>query len=238
MQRVFSGAQPTGTLHIGNYLGAVNNWVKLQDNYECIYSIVDLHSITVNYTSDQLIPQILKNLATYIACGIDPNKSIIFQQSSVPHHSELFWLLSCLTPIGNLNRMTQFKEKSGENKQKSSLGLYCYPVLQAADIMLYKANTVPIGEDQVQHLELTNDIIKFFNNRFNSKFFSPVKTIIGDNKRIMSLRDGTVKMSKSDSSEYSRINLTDTDDEINNKIKKSATDSYTTLCDELDKDLM
>mgnify|MGYP000846950367 CR=1 FL=1 len=231
MKNVVSGIQPTGQIHIGNYLGSLKNWVKLQDDYKCFFTIVDLHAITANHeTKEKFRKDILLTAATYLACGIDPKKSCIFQQSDVPSHAELFWLLSCLASMGKLNRMTQFKDKSGKDKQKASLGLYAYPILMAADILIYKADMVPVGEDQIQHLELTNDIATSFNLKYNVDYFKQVTPLITDNtKRIMSLRDGTNKMSKSDPSEMTRICLTDSDDEISLKLKRAKTDSEESL---------
>ncbi|MEM7617435.1 MAG: tryptophan--tRNA ligase [Pseudomonadota bacterium] len=224
--KVFSGVQPTGNLHLGNYLGAIKNWVTLQNDHNCIFSIVDLHSITVKHNPDQLQSNIYNIVAAYIACGIDIKKSIIFAQSSIASHCELAWIFNCITPLGWLNRMTQFKEKAGKNKQNASLGLYSYPILMAADILLYKADYVPVGDDQKQHLELTRDIAQAFNNYYNIDYFQlPEPLIEKHSTRIMSLRDGKNKMSKSDSSDYTRINLSDDADLIANKIKKAKTDA-------------
>ena len=226
MSRLFSGVQPTGQLHLGNYLGAIRNWIGLQDQYQCVYCIVDLHAITVPQDPEQLRQATRFAAATYIAAGIDPEKSIIFNQSQVSGHYELMWLLSCMTPLGWLNRMTQFKEKAGKKKESASLGLYGYPVLMAADIMGYHATHVPVGEDQKQHLELVRDIASNFNSRFDIDFFPvPEPLIMTVAARIMSLRDGCKKMSKSDISEFSRINLADTADDIVQKFKKAKTDS-------------
>ncbi len=223
---VFSGVQPTGNLHLGNYLGAIKNWVQLQKKKPCIFCIVDLHAITVAENRKQLEGNTKEVLAAYIAAGIDPKKSIIFSQSSVAAHSELAWILSCHTPIGWLNRMTQFKDKAGKNKEKAPLGLYSYPVLMAADILLYKSTHVPVGEDQKQHLELSRDIAQGFNRFYNDDFFPiPEPIITGNATRVMSLKDGKKKMSKSDPSEFSRINLTDKSDVIIKKILKAKTDS-------------
>ncbi len=223
---VFSGVQPTGNLHLGNYLGAIKNWVQLQKKKPCIFCIVDLHAITVAENRNKLEENTIEVLAAYIASGIDPNKSIIFSQSSVAAHSELAWILSCHTPIGWLNRMTQFKDKAGKNKEKAPLGLYSYPVLMAADILLYKSTHVPVGEDQKQHLELSRDIAQAFNRFYNNDFFPiPEPIITGNATRVMSLKDGEKKMSKSDPSEFSRINLTDKPDVIFKKILKAKTDS-------------
>ena len=223
---VFSGVQPTGNLHLGNYLGAIKNWVNLQKEKSCIFCIVDLHAITVVENRSKLRENTLEVAAAYISSGIDPKKSKIFIQSNVSGHSELAWILSCHTPIGWLNRMTQFKDKAGKNRENVSVGLYTYPVLMASDIMIYKATHVPVGEDQKQHLELTRDIVLKFNNDFKTNLFPMPEPIIMEKAaRIMSLRDGQKKMSKSDISEYSRIMLTDSDDEISKKIKKAKTDA-------------
>jgi|TARA_Y100000389_G_scaffold23878_1_gene20576 tryptophanyl-tRNA synthetase len=224
---VFSGVQPTGNLHLGNYLGALKNFSSLQKEMECIYCVVDLHAITVFQKPNELLENVLKTVASFIAAGIDTNKSIIFNQSSVSGHSELAWILNCVSRIGWLNRMTQFKDKAGSDKEKASVGLYIYPNLMAADILLYKATHVPVGADQKQHLELSRDIAQKFNNDFKCKNFFPLpEPLIPKNiSRVMSLRDGTKKMSKSEESDYSRINLSDSADEINKKIKKAKSDS-------------
>ncbi|MCH2038006.1 MAG: tryptophan--tRNA ligase [Rickettsiales bacterium] len=225
MTRVLSGVQPTGKLHLGNYLGAIRNWVDIQNTHESLFCIVDLHAITVAYDPKELRQSIRDVAAAYLACGIDPKKSSIFNQSSVSGHAELAWMLGCLTPLGWLNRMTQFKEKAGKRRENASLGLYGYPVLMAADILLYKATHVPVGEDQKQHLELTRDIAGVYNNTFKEGFFElPEPLILGEATRVMSLRDGSKKMSKSDDSDYSRINLTDDADEIYKKFKKAKSD--------------
>ena len=227
-KKIFSGVQPTGNLHLGNYLGAIKNFVDLQKDKEneCIFCVVDLHAITVKQDPKELKKNIRETAATFIASGIDPTQSIIFNQSMVPAHSEAAWILSCVSRIGWLNRMTQFKEKAGKDKEKASIGLYSYPVLMAADILLYDATHVPVGDDQKQHLELCRDIAKKFNNDFNAPDFlkAPEPLIQKQFSRIMSLKDGTKKMSKSDSSELSRINLTDNKEEILSKIKKAKTD--------------
>jgi tryptophanyl-tRNA synthetase len=225
--RILSGVQPTGNLHLGNYLGAIKNFVKLQKDYECYFMLADLHSITVFQDPKQLRENIIETAAGFLACGLDPKKNVIFCQSSVTGHSELAWIFNCVARIGWLNRMTQFKEKAGSNKEKASVGLYSYPTLMAADILLYKATHVPVGEDQKQHLELCRDIAMKFNNDFNCKdFFTLPKPIITKEvARIMSLKDGNKKMSKSDESEASRINLTDSADDIVQKIKKAKTDN-------------
>ena len=223
---VFSGVQPTGNLHLGNYLGAIKNWVNLQKEKPCIFCIVDLHAITVAENRSMLKENTLEVAAAYISSGIDPKKSKIFIQSNVPGHTELAWILSCHTPIGWLNRMTQFKDKAGKNKEKAPLGLYSYPVLMAADILLYKSEYVPVGEDQKQHLELSRDIAQSFNRFYDNDFFPiPEPLIIGSATRVMSLKDGTKKMSKSDPSDYSRINMKDDTDDIRRKIQKAKTDS-------------
>ena len=228
-KRIFSGIQPTGNLHLGNYLGAIKNWVKLQEDFSSIFSIVDLHAITVPQEPLQLRASIHEVTAAIIASGIDINKSILFNQSSVKEHAELAWIFNCVCRIGWLNRMTQFKEKAGKNRENATVGLYSYPVLMAADILLYKATHVPVGDDQKQHIELARDIASSFNNMFTldneNNFFSlPEPQIFGPATRVMSLRDGTKKMSKSDPSDASRINLTDTKEEISSKIKKAKTD--------------
>ena len=225
-ERVFSGAQPTGNMHLGNYLGAFRNWVRLQDSFECIYCVVDLHAITAFQDPKELVDQTREAAAAFLAAGIDPKESILFNQSQVPQHSELAWIFSCVARMGWLNRMTQFKDKAGKNREKASVGLYAYPTLMAADILLYKASRVPVGEDQKQHLELTQDIARKFNNDFGVDYFPDVKPVItGAATRVMSLRDGTKKMSKSDPSDFSRINLTDDREAIAQKIKKAKTDS-------------
>ncbi len=228
-KKIFSGVQPTGNLHLGNYLGAIKNFVKLnnEDQNECIFCIVDLHAITVSQDPKKLKNNIYETAATFIASGIDPKKSIIFNQSSVSAHSETAWILSCVARMGWLNRMTQFKEKAGKDKEKASIGLYSYPVLMAADILLYDTTHVPVGDDQKQHLELCRDIAQKFNNDFNvDEFFKIPEPLIKKKfSRIMSLRDGTKKMSKSELSDLSRINLTDDKDQIINKIKKAKTDT-------------
>ena len=224
---VFSGVQPTGNLHLGNYLGALKNFVSLQKKMECIYCVVDLHAITVFQNPSELNNNVLETTASFLATGLNPEKSIIFNQSSVSGHSELAWILNCVSRIGWLNRMTQFKDKAGSDKEKASVGLYIYPNLMAADILLYKATHVPVGADQKQHLELCRDIAQKFNNDFNCEDFFPLPEPLISKKisRVMSLRDGNKKMSKSEESDYSRINLRDTADEINKKIKKAKSDS-------------
>jgi|TARA_B110000211_G_C13961296_1_gene500701 tryptophanyl-tRNA synthetase len=224
---VFSGVQPTGNLHLGNYLGALKNFVLLQKETQCIYCVVDLHAITVFQEPSILSENVLETTAGFLAAGLDSNKSIIFNQSSVSGHAELAWILNCVSRIGWLNRMTQFKDKAGSDKEKASVGLYIYPNLMAADILLYKATHVPVGADQKQHLELSRDIAQKFNNDFKCENFFPLPDpLISKNiARVMSLRDGTKKMSKSEESDYSRINLKDSADEINKKIKKAKSDS-------------
>jgi tryptophanyl-tRNA synthetase len=225
-KRVLSGVQPSGSLHLGNYLGALKKFVAMQDQMPCLFCVVDLHAITVWQEPDKLIAQTREIAAAYLAAGIDPKKATIFVQSAVTAHAELAWILQCVARLGWLDRMTQFKEKSGKHKERSSVGLYTYPVLQAADILVYKATHVPVGEDQRQHLELTRDIAQKFNNDFNAPGFFPLTEgmIEGPGARVMSLRDGTAKMSKSDPSDYSRISLTDSADEIAQKVKKAKTD--------------
>ena len=227
MNRIFSGVQPSGNLHLGNYLGAIRNWVLLQRQFECIYCIVDLHALTVPQDPKLLAAQTREVTAAYIASGIDPEHCTVFNQSTVSGHSELTWLFSCITPLGWLNRMTQFKEKAGKQRDDAGLGLYAYPVLMAADILLYKATHVPVGEDQKQHLELSRDIAGAFNRRYGVEYFPlPEPQIFGAATRVMSLRDGSKKMSKSDESDYSRINLTDDADAVKLKIQKARTDPH------------
>ena len=224
---VFSGVQPTGNLHLGNYLGALKNFVALQKQTECIYCVVDLHAITVFQDPKELKNNILETTAGFLATGLDNKKSIIFNQSSVSGHAELAWIFNCVARVGWLNRMTQFKDKAGKDKEKASVGLYIYPNLMAADILLYKATHVPVGADQKQHLELCRDIAQKFNNDFKKTIFPVPEPLIQKNiSRVMSLRDGTKKMSKSDESDYSRINLKDSADEIIKKIKKAKSDSF------------
>ena len=226
-KRVFSGVQPTGNLHLGNYLGAIKNFVALQSKFECVYCIVDLHAITNRQNPKELKSNTLEIIASFVASGLDPEKNIIFNQASVAAHSELAWIFNCVARIGWMNRMTQFKEKAGANKENANVGLLVYPNLMAADILLYKATHVPVGEDQKQHLELTRDIAKKFNNDFNCENYFPIvePLIPKEISRVMSLRDGKKKMSKSEESDYSRINLKDDKDLINQKIKKSKTDT-------------
>ena len=225
MRRIFSGIQPTGNLHLGNYLGAIQNWVKLQDEFECIYCVVDLHAITVPQDPKELTQSTREVAASVLAAGINPTTSILFNQSQVPQHAELAWIFNCVARLGWLNRMTQFKEKAGKNRENATVGLYAYPTLMAADILAYKATHVPVGDDQKQHLELTRDIAQAFNAMFGEEFFPlPEPQILGKATRVMSLRDGNAKMSKSDPSEYSRITMRDDADTIMTKIKKAKTD--------------
>ena len=226
-KRVFSGVQPTGNLHLGNYLGAIKNFVDLQNNFECVYCIVDLHAITNRQDPKKLKSNTLETVATFLASGINSEKNIIFNQASVSAHSELAWIFNCVARIGWMNRMTQFKEKAGLNKENASVGLLVYPNLMAADILIYKATHVPVGEDQKQHLELTRDIAKKFNNDFKcGEYFPIVEPLIPKEvSRVMSLRDGKKKMSKSEDSDQSRINLKDDKDLIEQKIKKAKTDN-------------
>ncbi len=226
MDRIFSGVQPTGNLHLGNYLGAIRNWVRLQKQFECIYCVVDLHAITTPQDPRELRANTREVAAGLLAAGIDPAENIIFNQSRVSGHAELAWIFNCVARLGWLNRMTQFKEKAGKHRDNATVGLYAYPTLMAADILLYKATHVPVGEDQKQHLELTRDIAQAFNSMFDAETFPmPEPLILGAAARVMSLRDGSKKMSKSEKSEYSRINLTDDADAIAMKIRKARTDS-------------
>ena len=225
MNRIFSGIQPTGNLHLGNYLGAVRNWVNLQHDYECIYCVVDLHAITVWQDPEELRKSTREVTAALIAAGIDPKKNIVFNQSQNPDHAQLAWIFNCVARLGWLNRMTQFKEKAGKHRENASVGLYAYPNLMAADILAYKGTHVPVGEDQKQHLELARDIAQKFNNDYGVEFFPITEPLIlGTATRVMSLRDGSAKMSKSDPSDYSRINFTDGPDEIAKKVRKAKTD--------------
>ncbi len=241
LKKIFSGVQPSGNLHLGNYLGAIKNFVDLQNQKQtdCIYCIVDLHAVTVKQNPKELKKSIRETLATFIASGLNEKKSIIFNQSSVSAHSEGAWILSCVARMGWLNRMTQFKEKAGKDKEKASIGLYAYPVLMAADILLYDSTHVPVGDDQKQHLELCRDIAQRFNNDYNAPnfFILPEPLIQKQFSRIMSLKDGTKKMSKSDPSDLSRINLTDDKDLIISKIKRAKTDtmSMPTIEENLEK---
>ena len=225
--RIFSGVQPTGNLTLGNYLGAIRNWVDLQSDFECIYCLVDLHAVTVPRESKVLKNDTREVTAGLLASGINPKSSILFNQSQVSQHAELAWLFNCTARLGWLNRMTQFKEKAGKNRENATVGLYVYPTLMAADILAYKATHVPVGEDQKQHLELTRDIAAAFNSTYAQEHFPlPEPQIFKTASRVMSLRDGKVKMSKSDASDYSRINLKDDDDTISKKFKKAKTDPY------------
>ncbi|MBV9539025.1 MAG: tryptophan--tRNA ligase [Acidisphaera sp.] len=225
MQRIFSGIQPTGVPTLGNYLGALKNWVALQDRYDCLYCVVDLHAITQPHDPAQLAAQTREMAASLIACGLDPARNILFAQSSVPAHVRLAWIFSCVARIGWLNRMTQFKDKAGKDRDSASAGLYTYPVLMAADILVYHATHVPVGDDQRQHLELANDIAQKFNHDYGLEFFPRIEPLIlGPGARIMSLRDGTKKMAKSDPSDQSRINLSDDADTIALKIRRAKTD--------------
>ena len=233
-QRVFSGVQPTGNLHLGNYLGALVKFVALQENYDCIYCVVDLHAITVWQDPAELPKATREVTAAFLACGIDPKRHIVFNQSQVAEHAELAWVFNCVARLGWLNRMTQFKEKAGKDRENASVGLYVYPTLMAADILVYRATHVPVGEDQKQHLELSRDIAQKFNNDFarsikekgygDTLFPLPEPLITGEATRVMSLRDGSKKMSKSDASDFSRINLTDDADAIAQKIRRAKTD--------------
>src|SRR5215208_1420228 len=239
-ERVFSGVQPTGNLHLGNYLGAIKRFVALQDSYECIYCVVDMHAITQPVAvwggPKELMSQTREVTAAFLAAGIDPKKHIVFNQSQVAEHAELAWVFNCVARLGWLNRMTQFKEKAGKDRENASVGLYAYPSLMAADILVYRSTLVPVGEDQKQHLELSRDIAQKFNNDyaasiashgFGDAFFpQPEPLIQGPATRVMSLRDGTKKMSKSDASDYSRINLTDDADAIAQKVRKAKTDPH------------
>ncbi|MBT3557135.1 MAG: tryptophan--tRNA ligase [Rhodospirillales bacterium] len=225
MSRIFSGIQPTGNLHLGNYLGAIRNWVSLQNDYECIFCVVDLHAITVWQDPAELRANTREVAAAMIASGVDPKKNILFNQSQNPSHSELAWIFNCVARLGWLNRMTQFKEKAGKHKENASIGLFAYPNLMAADILAYRATHVPVGEDQKQHLELARDIAQKFNNDFGVDFFPIIEPVImGEATRVMSLRDGSAKMSKSDPSDNSRINMVDDVDTIVKKIRKAKTD--------------
>ena len=228
MRRIFSGVQPTGNLHLGNYLGAIRNWVRLQKDFDdCLFCVVDLHAVTVWQEPAQLTASTREVAAAMIAAGIDAERNIVFNQSQVPAHAELAWIFSCVARMGWLNRMTQFKEKAGKDKENAAVGLFAYPVLMAADILAYKATHVPVGEDQKQHLELARDIAQKFNNDFGVSFFPVVEPMIfGAATRVMSLRDGSKKMSKSDASDYSRINMTDDADAIAQKVRKARTDPH------------
>ncbi|CAA7615877.1 tryptophan--tRNA ligase [Magnetospirillum sp. SS-4] len=225
MKRIFSGVQPTGNLHLGNYLGAIRNWVRLQSEFECIFCIVDMHAITLWQDPKELTRNTREVTAGMLAAGVDASKHIVFNQSTVPAHAQLAWIFNCVARMGWLNRMTQFKDKAGKHKENASVGLFAYPNLMSADILAYRATHVPVGEDQKQHLELARDTAQKFNNDFGVEFFpQPEPLIFGAAARIMSLRDGTKKMSKSDESDYSRINMTDDADTIALKIRKAKTD--------------
>ncbi len=225
-KRILSGVQPSGDLHLGNYLGAIKNFVSLQQEYECFFCVVDLHAITVWQDPNVLANKTREVTAAFIASGIDPKKNNIFVQSQVPQHAQLAWIFNCVARMGWLNRMTQFKDKAGKNSENVSVGLFSYPTLMAADILIYLATHVPVGDDQKQHLELTRDIAQKFNNDFNTDLFPiPEPLIFGEATRVMSLRDGSKKMSKSDPSDYSRIMLTDSAENIIQKIKKAKTDA-------------
>ena len=225
MDRIFSGVQPSGNLHLGNYLGAIRNFVRLQNDFECIYCIVDLHAITVWQDPAELVASTREVTAAFVAAGIDPQANIIFNQSQVAAHAQLAWIFNCVARLGWLNRMTQFKEKAGKHRENASVGLYVYPDLMAADILVYKATHVPVGDDQKQHLELSRDIAQKFNHDFGIEFFPLIEPLIqGEATRVMSLRDGSKKMSKSEPSDASRINMTDGDDDIAKKIRRARTD--------------
>jgi tryptophanyl-tRNA synthetase len=224
-QRILSGVQPTGNLHLGNYLGALRNWVRLQKDYECFYCLVDLHAITVQQDAASLRASTRDGAAMLLAMGVNPKTSVLFVQSNVPAHAELGWIFNCVARIGWLNRMTQFKEKAGKNKENATVGLYVYPTLMAADILIYRATHVPVGDDQRQHLELCRDIAQSFNSQYGVEYFPlPEALILGEATRVMSLRDGKMKMSKSDASDYTRINMSDAPDLIAQKIRKARTD--------------
>ena len=227
MDRIFSGVQPTGNLHLGNYLGAVRNWVRLQDQFECVFCLVDMHAITLWQDPADLRAHTREVAAAMMAAGVDVEKHILFNQSANPNHAELAWIFNCVARIGWLNRMTQFKDKAGKNRENASVGLYAYPNLMSADILVYKATHVPVGEDQKQHLELARDTAQKFNSDYGKEFFPlPEPLILGAATRVMSLRDGSKKMSKSDESDYSRINMTDDADTIALKFRKAKTDLF------------
>jgi tryptophanyl-tRNA synthetase len=223
--RVVSGIQPTGNLHLGNYLGAIRRWVQMQDEAQCFFFLADLHAITVYNDPAELAANVREMAAALIACGIDQDKSVLFNHARVPAHPEMAWILNCTARIGWLNRMTQFKDKAGKNREGSSVGLYSYPVLQAADVLLYQASHVPVGEDQKQHIELIRDIATKFNTDYREIFALPEPQIAAEGARIMSLRDGNAKMSKSDPSDMSRVNLTDDSDTVAQKVRKAKTDA-------------
>ena len=229
MERVFSGVQPSGVLHIGNYLGAIKNWLELQNDYQCIFCVVDLHAITVPQDPEKIRKKIIEVAKIYLACGIDPKKSAIFIQSHVPEHAELCWILNTLVKISELERMTQFKDKSAKNKEGVGMGLFDYPVLMAADILLYDTQVVPVGEDQLQHIEITRTLANRFNKKFGETFVIPEPFITREGMRIMGLDDPAKKMSKSAESEYNYIALTDSEEAVRRKIKKAVTDSGTEI---------
>ena len=232
---VLSGVQPSGNITLGNYLGAIKNWTNIQTDYHCLFCIVDLHAITSPQQPQGLRDNILNVAATYLACGLDPKRVTIFQQSRIPEHLELAWILTSITPLGWLNRMTQFKDKASANREKTLLGLYSYPVLMAADILLYNTDIVPVGEDQLQHIELTRDIASAFNRKYDTDYFKlPEAMLNNQTKRIMSLKDGAKKMSKSDPSDDSRINMIDDDDTIIRKIKRAKTDSIIGITNDIE----
>ncbi|MGH6912688.1 MAG: tryptophan--tRNA ligase, partial [Geminicoccales bacterium] len=224
--RIFSGIQPSGNLHLGNYLGAIRNWVRLQEQYESIFCIVDMHAITVPQDPKTLRAKTIEVAAGYLAAGLDASRTTIFVQSHVPAHAQLAWVFNCVTPLGWLNRMTQFKDKAGKQREQALAGLYVYPVLMAADILVYRGTHVPVGEDQKQHLELSRDIAGAFNRKYETEFFPlPEPMILGEATRVMSLRDGRAKMSSSDPSDQARINLTDDGDAIAQKVRRAKSDS-------------
>lgn len=226
-KRVLSGVQATGNLHLGNYLGAIKRWVSMQNEHECFFFLADLHAITIEREPEELRSSIFQGIASYLACGLDPEKSVIFAQSSIKEHAELSWILNCFTPIGWLKRMTQFKDKAGKSQEHASTGLFTYPVLMAADILLYNADYVPVGEDQKQHIELARDIAGAMNRKLGRYvLLMPEPMIQKESARIMSLRDGTKKMSKSDESDKARINLSDNAEQIADKLRKAKTDSH------------
>lgn len=229
MKRIFSGIQPSGNLHLGNYIGAIKQWVKLQDDNDCIFCIVDLHAITVPQDPSVLRKKILEVTALYLACGIDPKKAKIFIQSENPHHAELAWILNCITPFGQLERMTQFKDKSQKQQTSTTAGLFDYPVLMAADILLYDTNEVPVGQDQKQHVELTRDLAEKFNAKFGKTFVVPEPKIIKETAKIMSLQNPQSKMSKSDNDPMGTINILDLEEQVRDKVRKAVTDSGTAV---------
>ncbi len=235
-KRVISGVQATGNLHLGNYIGAISRWVNMQESYESFFFLADLHAITIDISKEALQDSVTNSIAMYLASGLDHEKSVIFAQSYIKEHAELAWIFNCFTPIGWLKRMTQFKDKAGKNQEQASTGLFTYPVLMAADILLYKANLVPVGDDQKQHIELTRDIAGAMNRKFGKELLVMPDALIEENaSRIMSLRDGTKKMSKSDESDKSRINLNDDADVIVDKIKKAKTDNFSHISYDVEK---